>query len=150
MASKKPSLCGNSVSGGVLTGAGDDDGDDKTVDTKDTSHDDGDDGLDNELGLEDSDGADADAGLGSAVGGTHVAENEGTDDSHAAEEKSLVGVTVHYIHIECKVRLLFNLFHLIFLSSCSLCLCESTAVIAYALLFFPISTICLTYKEWGW
>ena len=84
----------------VLTGTGNDDRDDEAVDTKDTSHDDGDDGLDDELGLEDSDGADAHAGLGSAVGGTHVAENEGTDDSHAAEEKSLVGVTVHYTHIQ--------------------------------------------------
>ena len=80
----------------ILTGAGDDDGDNEAVDTEDTSHDHGDDRLDDELGLEDSDGADADAGLGSAVGGTHVAEDEGRDDSHAAEEQSLVGVTVHY------------------------------------------------------
>ena len=79
-----------------LTGTGDNDGDDKSVDTEDTSHDNGNDWLDDELGFEDSDGADTDARFGSAVSGTHVAEDESADDSHAAEEKSLVGITVHY------------------------------------------------------
>ena len=80
----------------VLTWTGNDDWDDKTIDTKDTSHDDGDDGLDDEFGLEDGDGADADTGLGSTVGGAHVAENESRHNAHTAEEKSLVGISVHY------------------------------------------------------
>ena len=79
-----------------LTGAGDDNRDNETVDTEDTSHDNGDDGLDDELGLENSDGADADARLGSTVSGTHVSEDEGGNDSHATEEEGLVGITVHY------------------------------------------------------
>ena len=85
--------------GQQLTGAGDDDGDDEAVDTEDTSHDDGDNRLNDQLGLEHGDGADADAGLGSAVGGTEVAEHEGRHDAHAAEEQSLVGVTVHCTQI---------------------------------------------------
>ena len=80
----------------VLTGARDDDRDNQTVDTKDTSHDNGDDGLDNEFGLEDGHGADSYARLGCTVCGTHVSENESTHDTHSAEEESLVGITVHY------------------------------------------------------
>jgi len=134
----------------VLTGARNDDRDDEAVDTEDTSHDDGDDGLDDELGLEDSDGADADAGLGSAVGGTHVAENEGTDDSHAAEEKSLVGVTVHYnIHIQAKVRLLVNPLYR-YLSG--RVVSSGLRVLMCLEMDFVSSDVSstLTYKEWGW
>ena len=81
--------------GQVLTGARDDDRDDEAVDTEDTSHDHGDDRLDDQFGFQDGDRADADAGFGSAIGGAHVAEHERSDDAHAAEEKSLVGVTVN-------------------------------------------------------
>ena len=84
---------------GSLTGTRDDDRDDEAVNTEDTSHDYGNDGLDDELRLEDGDRADTDAGLGSSVGGTQVAENEGSDDAHTSEEKSLVGVSVHYTQI---------------------------------------------------
>jgi len=78
-----------------LTGAGDNDGNDEAVDTKDTSHDHGDDRLNNQLGLEDSDGADTDTRLGSAVSCSHVAENKCRNDAHAAEEERLVGISVN-------------------------------------------------------
>ena len=78
-----------------LTGAGDNDGNDEAVDTEDTSHDHGDDRLDDQLGLEDSDGADTDTGLGSAVSSAHVAENKRGNDAHAAEEERLVGISVN-------------------------------------------------------
>ena len=80
----------------VLTGARDDDRDNQTVDTKDTSHDNGDDGLDNEFGLEDGHGADSYARLGSTVCSAHVSENESTHDTHTTKEEGLVGITVHY------------------------------------------------------
>ena len=78
-----------------LTGTGDDDGDNETVDTEDTSHDNGNNGLDDELGLEDGDGADADARFGSTVGSAEISENESGNDAHATEEEGLVGITVH-------------------------------------------------------
>ena len=79
----------------VLTGAGDDDRDNQSVNTKDTSHDNGDDRLDDECGLEDSHGANTYARLGSTVCSAHVSENESTHDAHTAEEEGLVGITVH-------------------------------------------------------
>ena len=79
----------------VLTGAGDDDWDNQSVNTKDTSHDNGDDRLDDEFGLEDSHGANTYARLGSTVCSAHVSENESTHDAHTAEEEGLVGITVH-------------------------------------------------------
>ena len=82
-----------------LTGSRDDNRDNEAVDTEDTSHDNGNDGLDDELGLQDGHRADTDTGLGSSVGGSEVAENEGSHDAHTSEEKSLVGVTVHYTNI---------------------------------------------------
>ena len=78
-----------------LTGTGDDDGDNETVDTEDTGHNNGDNRLDDKLGLQHGDGADADTGLGSAVGSAKVAENEGSNNAHSTEEEGLVGVTVH-------------------------------------------------------
>ena len=85
----------------VLTGAGDDDRDNQSVNTKDTSHDNGDDRLDDEFGLEDSHGANTYARLGSTVCSAHVSENESTHDAHTAEEEGLVGITVHYTK-ECR------------------------------------------------
>ena len=79
----------------VLTGAGDDDRDNQSVNTKDTSHDNGDDRLDDEFGLEDSHGANTYARLGSTVCSAHVSENESTHDAHTTEEEGLVGITVH-------------------------------------------------------
>ena len=85
----------------VLTGAGDDDWDNQSVDTKDTSHNNGDDGLDDKFRLEDSHGANTYARLGSTVCSAHVSENESTHDAHTAEEEGLVGITVHYTK-ECR------------------------------------------------
>jgi hypothetical protein len=68
-----------------------DDGNDEAVNTEDTSHDTGNQRLENELGLEDTDGADTDTGFGSTVSGTEVSENEGTRESHESKE----GVLVH-------------------------------------------------------
>lgn len=55
-----------------LTSALEDDSDDETIDTEDTSHNNGDDGLEDEVGLEDTHAADADARLGGTVGSTEV------------------------------------------------------------------------------
>ena len=76
--------------------SGDENCDDDTVNGNDTGHDNWDNRLDDKLGLQHGDGADADTGLGSAVGSAKVAENEGSDNAHSTEEEGLVGVTVHY------------------------------------------------------
>ena len=75
-----------------LTVSVEQDGDDKSIDTEDTSHDNGDDGLEEELWLQNDGGADADSRLGSAVGGTEVSEDEGGGDAHVSEECVLVAV----------------------------------------------------------
>ena len=69
------------------------DGDDHSVHSEDTSHDDGDDRLEKEVWSEDSDGNNTDTGLGSSVGSAEVGEDEGRDNAHNAEEDTLVGVT---------------------------------------------------------
>ena len=79
-----------------LTGTRDDDRDNETVDTEDTGHDDGDNRLDDKLGLQDGDRANADTRFGSTVGCAKVTENKSGNNAHATEEESLVGVTVHY------------------------------------------------------
>ena len=70
-------------------------GDDKSVDTEDTSHDNGDDGLEEEFWLQNDGGADADSRLGSTVGGTEVSEDEGGGDTHVSEECALVAIVVY-------------------------------------------------------
>ena len=80
----------------LLTGVGDNDRNDETIDTQDTSHDDGNNRLDNELRLEDSNRANTNTGLSSTVSGAHISENERRHDAHAAEEKRLVGISVNY------------------------------------------------------
>lgn len=55
-----------------LTLSVEDDGDDESVDTQDTRHDNGDDRLEDEFGLEDTHAADADTALSGTVGGTEV------------------------------------------------------------------------------
>lgn len=59
---------------------------DQAVDTQNTRHDNGDDGLEDEVGLEDTHAADADARLGGTVSSTEVAENESSSDTHVPEE----------------------------------------------------------------
>ena len=54
----------------------DDDSNDHTINTEDTSHDDGHDGFHDEFGFEDTHGADSDTGFGRAVGSTKVGEDE--------------------------------------------------------------------------
>lgn len=56
----------------VLTFVIKDDSDDEAIDTQDTRHDNRYDGLEDEVGLEDTHGADADTWLSSTVGSTEV------------------------------------------------------------------------------
>ena len=72
------------------------DGHDKTVDTQDTSHNNGDKRLEDQVGLENTDGSDTNTGLSGTVGGTQVAEDEGSSDTHETEEGVLIGV-VNYV-----------------------------------------------------
>jgi len=61
----------------LLQTVGDQDGDDETVDTDNTSHDDGDNVLDDQVRAEDTHGADTDTSLGSTVGGTEAGKDDG-------------------------------------------------------------------------
>jgi len=72
---------------------GEEDGNNKSVNSKNTRHDDWDDGLEDELWLEDSDGADTDSRFGGSVGGSHVGEHETGDHTHGGEEDGLVWIT---------------------------------------------------------
>ena len=65
-----------------LTWSLEEQGNNHAVHTEHTSHNDGNDRSEEELGLEDGDGDDTDARLGSTVGGTEVGEDEGSGDSH--------------------------------------------------------------------
>ena len=73
---------------GVSTGAlGDhEDGNDDTIDTQDTCHDDWDDSLEDLVGVNDTEGGDTNTGFGSTVGGSEVGENKGGGDTHVGEE----------------------------------------------------------------
>lgn len=75
-----------------------DDSHDKTVDTEDTRHNDWDEGLEDEVGLQHTDGANTDTGLGGSVSGAQVAENESSGHAHEAEEGVLVGVVDKVSH----------------------------------------------------
>jgi len=61
----------------LLQTVGDQDGDDETVDTDNTSHDDGDNVLDDQVRAEDTHGADTDTSLGSTVGGAEAGKDDG-------------------------------------------------------------------------
>ena len=50
----------------------DEEGDNKAIDSQNTSHDNWDDGFEDELRLEDSHGGDSDSGLGGSVGSSQV------------------------------------------------------------------------------
>jgi len=80
----------------VLTGSFEENGNNHTIHTEHTSHDDGNDRSEEEFGLEDGDGDDTDTGLGSAVGGSEVSENEGSSNTHGTEKDGLVGITKIY------------------------------------------------------
>ena len=78
----------------TLTLSVEENGDDKSIDTKDTRHDNWDDGLEEELWLQDDCTADADSRLGSSVGGSEVSEDQGSCDAHVSEERVLVAIVV--------------------------------------------------------
>jgi len=61
----------------LLQTVGDQNGDDETVDTDNTSHDDGDNVLDDQVRAEDTHGADTDTSLGSTVGGAEAGKDDG-------------------------------------------------------------------------
>merc|ERR1719411_2241805 len=69
-------------------------GDDKSVDTQDTSHDNWDDGLEEKFWLKDDCTADTDSRLGSSVGCAEVSEDQGSCDAHISEECILVAIVV--------------------------------------------------------
>jgi len=62
------------------------DGNDDTIDTENTCHDNWDDGLEDLVRVNNSEGGDTDTGLGSSVGGSEVGENKGSSDTHVGEE----------------------------------------------------------------
>ena len=70
----------------------DDDSDDHTVDTQDTSHDNGHHGFHDEVGFQDTHGADTNTCLSATVGGSEVSEDQGGGDANEAEE-IVVGVS---------------------------------------------------------
>mmetsp|Transcript_25580 Transcript_25580/g.76206 ORF Transcript_25580/g.76206 Transcript_25580/m.76206 type:complete len:239 (+) Transcript_25580:39-755(+) len=60
---------------------------DEAVDAEDAGHDHGDDGAHDHVRAHDAHGADADAGLGGAVGRAEVGEDDGGRHAHEAEER---------------------------------------------------------------
>jgi len=70
----------------LLEGIGNQDGDDETVDTNDTSHNDGNNVLDDEIRAEDTHGSDTNTGLGSTVRGTKAGEDDGCCAAHGTKE----------------------------------------------------------------
>jgi len=77
-----------------LTVSIEEDSDNQSIDTKNTSHDNGDDGLEEEFWLQNDGAADANSRLGSSVGGTEVSEDKGGCDAHISEECVLVAIVV--------------------------------------------------------
>jgi len=65
---------------------GDEDGDDETVDTNDTGHDDGNDVLDDKVGSQDAHSRDTNAGLCSSICSTKACEDDGGGAAHGTEE----------------------------------------------------------------
>ena len=80
----------------LLTSSLENDGNNKAVNTENTSHNNGNEGLEDEVRLQNTDGGDTNTSLGGTVGSTQVAEDEGTSDSHKSEEGVLVGVVSGY------------------------------------------------------
>lgn len=64
----------------------DDDGNDHTIDTEDTSHDDGYDGLHDKFGFENTHGADADTGFSTTICSSKVGKDECRSDTNISEE----------------------------------------------------------------
>lgn len=70
---------------------GDEDGHDETVDTNDTSHNNGNNVLDDKVRAEDTHGGDTDTRLGGTVGGAQACEDNGTGATHGAKEGRIDG-----------------------------------------------------------
>jgi hypothetical protein len=70
----------------LLQIVGDEDRDDETVDTNDTSHNDGDNVLHDEVRSENTHGSDTDTGLCGTVSGTQTGEDNGTGATHSTKE----------------------------------------------------------------
>jgi hypothetical protein len=80
------------VQGKVLLQAiGDKDRHDETVDTNDTSHNDGDNVLDDKIRSEDTHGGNTDTRLGSTVRGTQAGEDNSAGAAHSTEEGRVNG-----------------------------------------------------------
>lgn len=79
-------VVGGGVSVGSLDTSTNNDGNDETVDTDDSGHNDGDDGAHDEVRLHDSHGGDTDTGLGGTVSSTEAGKDEGRGDTHVSEE----------------------------------------------------------------
>lgn len=75
----------------LLEGVRDKDRDDESVNGNDTSHNDGNNVLDQEVGSEDSGGADTNTRLGGTVGGTETGENNGSSATKGTKEGCVDG-----------------------------------------------------------
>jgi len=80
-----------------LTLNGEEDSNNESIDTQDTGHNDWNNGLEDELWLQDGNGADTDSRFGGSVGGSHVSENESSSHTHASEEDRLVWISKSYM-----------------------------------------------------
>lgn len=70
----------------LLEVVGDKDRDDETVDTNNTSHDNGDNVLDDKVRSENTGGGNSDTRLGSSVRGTEASEDDSSRATHGAKE----------------------------------------------------------------
>jgi len=73
---------------------GDEDGDDKAIDTNDTSHNNGNDVLDDQVRSEDTHGADTDTRFRGAIGSTEAGEDDGRRAAHSPEERGIDGAEI--------------------------------------------------------
>jgi hypothetical protein len=78
-----------------------DDGDDHTIDTENTGHDDWHNRLHDQLWLENTHGTDSDSSLCTSVGGTEVGKDEGGGDSDESEEV-VVGISC-FRHLDLSI-----------------------------------------------
>jgi len=75
----------------LLEVVGNQDGDDETVDTNDTSHNDGNNVLDDEVRAEDTHGGNTDTRLGGTVGSTDAGEDDSGGAAHSTKEGRVDG-----------------------------------------------------------
>jgi hypothetical protein len=79
-------VVGGGISVGSLDASTNNDGNNETVDTDDSGHNDGDDGTHDEVRLHDSHGGDTDTRLSGTVSSTKAGKDEGRGDTHVPEE----------------------------------------------------------------